>query len=82
MIYSKWVIVACFVAGVGGTGYYAFANSSAAPSVESATELVKEKCKEGCLILSKEDVANLNIQIDAAMEEAFNRGLHTCRNSI
>lgn len=63
--------------------YMSWARSnSVGVSVESAQEIAKTKCVEGCLILSKEDLAKLNEQINEAMQEAFKQGLHTCRNSI
>lgn len=46
-----------------------------AEGTEAAIKQAQEKCKEACLVLSPEEIAWLQAQIDAAMQKAYEAGL-------
>lgn len=46
-----------------------------AEGVEDAVKQATAKCVEGCLVLSPEDIAELQTRIDAAMQKAYEAGL-------
>lgn len=46
-----------------------------AESVEEGVKQAQAKCKEACLVLSPEEIAWLQEQIDLAMQRAYEAGL-------
>ena len=52
-----------------------FAQIEPSASVEEAKSLVEKKCVKGCLVLSPEEVANIEKGINAAVLKAYEAGL-------
>jgi hypothetical protein len=43
---------------------------------------VKEQCANGCVVLTREDAAFIDLQIQAIRAQAFEQGSKSCRNAI
>ena len=53
-----------------------------AENVKQATKQAAQKCKQGCLILSAEEVANIERNIALGQRAAYEKGKNSCNGNI
>lgn len=53
-----------------------------AENVKQATKQAAQKCKQGCLILSAEEVATIERNIALANAQAYAKGKNSCNGNI
>jgi hypothetical protein len=78
----KRIHLASIVALLSLLTFAAYSQITGSANIEEAKAAVEKKCINGCIVLSREDMATLEGQINEALQEAYKIGLHTCRNSI
>jgi len=65
-----------------GTAILAHGDVIPADNVKQASKQIKQKCTKGCLVLSPEEVANIEQNIYLGQKAAFEKGKNSCNGNI
>ena len=65
-----------------GTAMLVQADVIPAENVKQASKQIKEKCTKGCVILSPEEVANVEQNIFLLQKEVYQKGKKSCNGDI